>query len=247
MRLGRWHQLLRLVQRRQVAHGGSGATSPRLFPCLQSAFSRRPPAPRRPLHPIGYGYKSEGGLLNADALTGSQAVLLGLGSAAVGAVIGAASSLLGVHLNARNEERRETKRSVRQAAADKRSRLTDDYAQVLALARVYVRIVKETQYLLEGDTAEARDQRLQALLGEANKSFQAADLRLALDAETKDVRDAFQEVWHAYFDNQLAKTHPAGTERTRRIGESVERLDKATTKLEELARQQLSALDQQRK
>ncbi len=149
-------------------------------------------------------------------------------------------------LNAKNEERRETKRSIRQAASEKRSRLTDDYAQVLALAQVYVRIVKESKFVREGETTESRDERLKSFLGEANKSSQAADLRLALDAETKDVRDGFQEAWQAYYDNQLAKSDPPGSERARLLRESEERLDQAYARLEQLARQQLSALDQQR-
>jgi hypothetical protein len=178
----------------------------------------------------------------SDGLTGWQAVTLGLGSAGVGAV----ASLLGVVFSGRIQRGHQTAAARRQAAAADHERLRGDYAALLALAQVWVRITKESSFVMQGETTETRDARLASLLGSAAPPAQSARIRLAMESTASDVVSAYDATWDAYLEYRLSQSDPAGLERAEHIRKSVTALENAVKRLEDSARKHLTSLAMER-
>jgi hypothetical protein len=98
----------------------------------------------------------------------------------------------------REEGRRADERSLRDA---KRERLRGDYVAVAWAAENFGSAAKQLGMLWAGDTPEARNQRIQEQLNDANTDLGRAMLRLRMEEGTQPIVDAYQRVrgnWFQY-------------------------------------------------
>lgn len=100
---------------------------------------------------------------------------------------------------AREEARRADERSLRDG---KRERLRVDYVAIAWAAENFSSAAKRLMLLLAGDTPEARGQRIQEQLEDANADLGRAIVRLRLEGGTEPLVEAYRRVRGDWFQYQ---------------------------------------------
>jgi hypothetical protein len=102
--------------------------------------------------------------------------------------------------------------TVRERVADERvlrdrrtDRLREAFRPLFRTALVRGEVVHRQNFVMQGDTEEERDKRLNEWLGLAQQGLEDAQLALGLEPHprAKEIEDAFHETWKAYSGYQI--------------------------------------------
>lgn len=144
--------------------------------------------------------------MNSDVLVPLAAAFTASILTVVGSrwVAGVQAKNAGKQLQVRlDAERAEARRADEQTRRDaKRERLRGDYVAVAWVAENFGSAAKQLGMLLAGDTPEARGQRIQDQLEDANADLGRAMIRLRLEEGTRPVVDAYERVRGNWFQYQ---------------------------------------------
>ena len=172
-------------------------------------------------------------------MTGTEQLVAILGAA----IIASLGTLLAARQANGAAKDREVRDAGRRLDDAKRGRLRGDYAVLLAQGQAWLQATYESNFVLSTETIEQRDERLGVLLGEAAKPGYLARIHLALEAEAKDVINAFDSAKKAWIAWRIAQGLPSGKERAGKLTETAEMLGRSVAALEDIARKHLEEID----